>query len=237
MLKVIAENPAKYPLDLIVHFELEIDYPWVKDVINEIEKIANKLGVKLVRVKPLIKYFDYLELHGVPKRQYRWCNSKYKLSCERQLSSWIKAQNCRPVAYIGFCADEVKRFKYSIGEIEEGQDVIYPLAEEGYHEDDILRWARTQPIFNDYYKLNTRQGCMFCPMAQYQSLAYMLWKYPDSYNWYMKVCKEDEKRTGSNVFQSNPKYNAEYVDTVVRTKYTEKLKVELEKWGLSYDNN
>lgn len=33
MLKVITSNPKKYPLDMIVHFSLEIDYPWVKKVL------------------------------------------------------------------------------------------------------------------------------------------------------------------------------------------------------------
>lgn len=236
MLKVISENPAKYPLDLIVHFELEIDYPWVKDVIDEIEKIAKKLGVKLVRIQPRYSWSSEFEKYGIPNRSVRWCN-KWKLDCDRQLKNWIKSQNCRPVAYIGFCADEVKRFKYSIGEIEEGQDVIYPLAEEGYHEDDILRWARTQQIFNDFYKFQDRQGCMYCPMHTYKELAYMLWKYPREYNWFIDRCKYTESKYNTTIFQGNPKYNAEYVDNVVRTKYTEKLKAELEKWGLSYDNN
>jgi len=237
MLKVIAENPDKYPLDLIVHFELEIDYPWVKDVITEIEKIATKLNVRLVRIKPRESWYDLYEKLGFPNRRFRWCNGSYKLDCEKQLTEWIKQQNCRPVAYIGLCADETKRFKYAIGEIEEGQNVIYPLAEEGYNEDDILRWARVNPIFNDYYKVNERQGCMFCPMSSYNNLAWLLWKYPEKYLSLMSMCYDSENKYGSHIFQSNPKYDVAYVDNIVRTKYTAKLKQELEKWGIPYDNN
>ena len=37
MLQLILANPDKYPLDGVVHFELEIDYPFVKEVIDYME--------------------------------------------------------------------------------------------------------------------------------------------------------------------------------------------------------
>lgn len=39
MLKLILENPDKYPLDGVVHFELEIDFPFIHNVIDYTDNI------------------------------------------------------------------------------------------------------------------------------------------------------------------------------------------------------
>lgn len=70
---------------------------------------------------------------------------------------------------------------------------------------------------------------MYCPMPSYLDLAYLLKYYPDNYNTYIKLVKDTEmmreKELGRpfSVFQSNPKYNADYVDNIVRTKWLKKL--------------
>ena len=38
----------------------------------------------------------------------------------------------------------------------EDKDICYPIAEEGITEDIILEWAKTQPIFDNWYKHFTR---------------------------------------------------------------------------------
>ena len=38
MLMLILSRPDKYQLDGVVHFELEIDYPFIKDVVNLMEE-------------------------------------------------------------------------------------------------------------------------------------------------------------------------------------------------------
>ena len=42
MLNLILHNLDKYPLDGVVHFELEIDYPFIKNVIVELEEKIKK---------------------------------------------------------------------------------------------------------------------------------------------------------------------------------------------------
>lgn len=37
MLNLILHNPNKYPLDGVVHFELEVDYPFIHNVIDYME--------------------------------------------------------------------------------------------------------------------------------------------------------------------------------------------------------
>ena len=222
MLKLITENLDRYPLDGVVHFELEIDYPFIKDVVNLMERECMKHGIRFVRIKPRESWYDLYKKWGMPNRVKRWCNSHYKLDAARQLDEFMAAQGYYVVSYIGYCADEVKRYKKR-----QKQNIkeIYPLVEFGVNEDIIWEWAKKQPVFNNYYKVNRRCGCMFCPMADRLNLTYLLTYYPDKYAEFIQMCKDTEimveQKTGKkhSIFQGNPKYNTEYVDNNVRTKW------------------
>lgn len=93
----------------------------------------------------------------------------------------------------------------------------------------------------DKYPLDyvRRCGCMMCPFVSNIELAYMLKYYPEAYTDYIRRLKETEvireSETGRPfaVRQGNPKYNAEYTDNIVRTKWLKKLE-EMEK---EYDDN
>lgn len=193
MLGLILSSPDKYPLDCVVHYELEIDWPWCNAVIDEMEKRCSKIGIPFYRIKPSKTWNELYEKYDIPTRRCRWCNSDYKLNAEKQVIKWIESQSCRPIAYIGFCKDEEKRFKYQIGEWEK-EAVCYPLAEEGYEESTILEWAKTQPIFNDWYKYFTRQGCMICPMLTRKELAYLYKYHPNKFeDWINKIEKYEQR--------------------------------------------
>lgn len=223
MLNLILHNLDKYPLDMIVNFELEIDWPFAKNVIDYIERESSKLGIKFVRIKPRKSWYDLKDKYKIPTRTSRWCNSDYKLDCKKQLNEWIKSLNCRPLAYIGFCADEQKRFKYDIGDWK-NQDVCYPLAEEGITEIEILKWARTVDIFDGWYKSFERQGCMFCPFANKKALAFIKKHYPDKYDYWINEIREWEKNAPEN---TNYKYYydrpIDLVDKQIDEKYMHKL--------------
>jgi 3'-phosphoadenosine 5'-phosphosulfate sulfotransferase (PAPS reductase)/FAD synthetase len=191
MLRLILTKQDKYPLDMVVHFELEIDWDWSKKVIDEMERICQQIGLKFVRIKPRKTWEEIYNKYGFPNARARWCNNIYKLDCKKQLNEWIKSQNCRPVAYIGFCADETDRFKYEIGNWDK-QDCCYPLAEEGIEEKDILEWAKNQDLLKDYYKYFKRQGCTGCPMATMKEWAYLYQKEPDRFEYYMQKIRETE---------------------------------------------
>lgn len=199
MLNLILQNPEKYPLDMVVHFELEIDWIWAKQVIDLMEQRCVAVGIKFVRIKPRKTFQELYEKYDIPTRNARWCNSDYKLDCKKQLNEWILQQNCRPLAYIGFCADETKRFKYELGEWE-NQECCYPLAEEGIAEDVILEWAKTQPIFQGWYKHFKRQGCMICPQLSRKEMAYLSLHYPDVWEKWIEMIRKYEERFNTNLF-------------------------------------
>ena len=230
MLNLILHNLDKYPLDGVVHFELEIDYPFIKNVIDYMEKECKKHGIKFVRIKPRITWKELYKKYGFPTRKARWCNNKYKLDAKRQTKEYLKEQGMYLVSYIGYCADEIKRY-----ENRKNKNEIYPLVDFGIEEKTILEWARNIPIFNDYYKYNKRCGCMFCPMASMKETAYLLKYYPDKYNELMMLVKETEcKREKElerpfSVFSSNPKYNADYRDKRIKEKYIIELEEKIKK--------
>ena len=200
MMKIILENPQKYPLDMVVNFELEIEWPFVYDSVKAIRNMCDSLGIPFKSIRPRKSWDELYQKRGMPSRRVRWCNREYKLDCKAQLEEWIKGQSCRPVAYIGFCADEVKRFKYKVGtwNPEENQDVCYPLAEEGIVEDTILEWARTQPMFGDWYKVFKRQGCCFCPFLSTMEMAYMAKYFPDRWEKFIKCVEGHEQKYKRN---------------------------------------
>ena len=189
MLYKILENPQKYPLDGVVHFELEIDYPFVKDVIDRMEDMCSHLNIPFLRIKPRKSWYELYEKKGFPSRKVRWCNGLYKLDCKKQLNK-IMADNGKYVVwYIGYCVDEVKRYKQRNDRCER-----YPLVEENIVEDDIGQWAKHNPIFNNYYKFNKRLGCMFCIMSSMREQAYLCLYYPEKYEELMTLVKHTENQ-------------------------------------------
>lgn len=231
MLNLILHNLDKYPLDGVVHFELEIDYPFIKNVIDYMEEECKKHGIKFVRIKPRKTWKElYDKYGGFPTRKARWCNREYKMDAEKQVREFLKSQGCYLVSYIGYCVDEVSRY-----ENKNNKNKVYPLVEYNITEDEILDWAKNVPIFNDYYKYNRRCGCMFCPMTSMMNTAYLLKYYPDQYDIMMKLVKETEQNRTEQlgrpfaVFSGNPKYNAEYRDKRVREVYLPKLEELIRK--------
>lgn len=105
----------------------------------------------------------------------------------------------------------------------------YPLVEEGITEDVILEWAKTQPIFNHYYETQRRCGCMYCPMASKMNFAYLYKYYPENFAYMIDKMRETEKIREKelgrpfSIIASNPKYNADYLENIIKTKWLAKL--------------
>lgn len=243
MLNLILHNLDKYPLDGVCHFELEIDYPFIHDVIDYMEAECTKHGIRFVRFKPRKTWEEwyYTEkklrgggtgIWGFPSRKVRWCNT-YKMDGQKQLNEWMKSLGYYVVAYIGYCADEEKRFAKRVSRQKVER---YPLVEEGIREDTILQWAQTQPIFNHYYETQRRCGCMYCPCISYMNYAYLYKHYPENF-WYMiEKARETEtilaERYGRPIaiLRGDAKYNADYVVHIVETKWLPILNQREAEW-------
>lgn len=233
MLKIILMLPDKYPLDGVVHFELEIDYPFITEVVDYMEAECKSHSIPFVRIKPRKTWYELYERFGFPTRKARWCNGRYKLDAKRQLDAFMKSRGKRVISYIGYCADEEKRFTKR-----RGLQEIYPLVDLDIVESDILAWAKTVPIFNNYYVTQKRCGCMYCPLASLLNYAYLLKYYPEHYQRMIAMMADTELKLSERygrpiaITQSNGKYNAAHVDNSVRTKFLPKLeRLEREYFG------
>ena len=226
MLNLILHNLDKYPLDGVVHFELEIDFPFIHDVIDYMESECKRYGIPFYRIKPRTTWKEFYDKYGFPTRKVHWCNDKYKLDSLKQLKDLMLNKGYYVVNYIGYCADEMKRVQT---EINSKTQNVYPLVDKEIVEEIILEWAKQQPIYNDYYKYNRRCGCMYCPMASMQNMAYLYIYYPEEYNKLIKFAKDTEimreETLGRpfSVWSSNPKYNTDYRDKMVREMYVPDL--------------
>lgn len=216
MLFQIMKQPEKYPLDGVVYFDLEKDYPFIKEVIKEVRRICDTVGVRFINIKPSKSWEELYKEKGYPGRRYRWCNKDYKLDCARQLEKMMEAQGKRVISYIGFCADEYKRFRFELGSRGRKVTQIYPLAEMGIEEHYILEWARNYPGYNNFYNYAKRCGCIGCPCSSLKNDLYNRIYYPDLYYDYMEKAraKENEvkQQTGKDysIWDGKPKYNTEY---------------------------
>lgn len=240
MLNYILHNLDRYPLDGVVHFELEVDYPFIHDVIDYMESECKKFGIRFVRIKPRKTWEELYYtprsksknfIRGFPTRTIRWCNDEYKLDAKRQLSEWLNSIGYYVVHYIGYCANEERRFNKRLTAKKAEK---YHLAENGITEDEIWEWAKTQPIFNHFYEANKRCGCMYCPMSSYLNFAYLYKYYPDHFQYMIEKMRETERLVERelgrpfSVISSNPKYNADYLENIIKTKWLKKLE-ELER--------
>ena len=226
MLKLILSNPDKYPLDGVVHFELEIDYPFIKDVIDYMEQECKRFGIPFVRMKPRKSWYDLYSQYGFPSRNIRWCNSRYKLDGKKQLDEWMRSRGNFVVSYIGYCADEQKRFAHrKTMNVTE----VYPLVDAGIQESTILEWAKEQAIFNNYYLSNKRCGCMYCPLSSMINYAYLFKYYPQRFQFMISCMKQTEAWMEKNIghpyscISGKPKYNASYLEQIVKTKWVHVL--------------
>lgn len=219
MLNVILNNLDKYPLDGVVHFSLDIDYPFIKNVVAYMKNKCEMVGIPFYIIPTSESWFTLYKKYGFPNRRYRWCNSIYKLSVKRSFENFRAERGESCIWYIGYCVDEVKR--YSKGCVNQ----IFPLVDMGIMERDILNWARFQPIFNDYYWINNRCGCMYCPMMSRRSMAYLALFYPDEFNKLFFLATSSEKVSGIYVFDS--KYSSDSIKAVVLRKYVPRIQFEL----------
>lgn len=246
MLNYILHNLDRYPLDGVVHFELEIDYPFIHDVIDYMETECKRFGIRFVRIKPRKTWEELYYtissktgyIYGFPTRVARWCNDKYKykLDSKKQLTEWMKSLGCYVVHYIGYCADEEHRVnkRHSARKIER-----YPLVENNITEDGIWEWAKSQPIFNHYYESQKRCGCMYCPMSSYLNFAYLYKYYPEKFRYMIGKMRETEQIREAqigrpfSVTSSNPKYNADYLENIIENKWLKKLEEKEREYGVA----
>ena len=90
MMKVILANPQKYPLDMVVNFDLEIEPPEAHVVADKIREMCERIKIPFWSIKPRRSFDELCYKWGMPTMMGRWCNSDYKMDCDAQLRKWIR---------------------------------------------------------------------------------------------------------------------------------------------------
>lgn len=88
MLNYILHNLDRYPLNGVVHYELEIDFPFIKTVVDYMMSECNRYNIPFFRIKPRRSWFELYEEFGFPTGNVRWCNALYKLDGQKQLKDF-----------------------------------------------------------------------------------------------------------------------------------------------------
>lgn len=219
MFNLILGNLDKYPLDGVVYFDLEIDFPFIKNVMREVEEKCKANNIRYLAVKPNKSWEEYYNKYLYPTRVKRWCNDKYKLSAKKIFIKMMQDEDVDVVFYVGYCADEKTRYEKRRGKER------YPLVEEEIREETILQWARREAVFNEYYVTQKRAGCMGCPMSSRINFAYVAKYYPQQFEDMISKMRDTEARMEAKLgrpfsaISSNPKYNANYLERNVREKW------------------
>ena len=66
---------------------------------------------------------------------------------------------------------------------------------------------------------------MYCPLSSYIDYAYLLKYYPDNFEYMIERMRETERIRQAelgrpfSVISSNPKYNSDYLNNIIRTKW------------------
>lgn len=220
MFYLLLQNRNVYPLDGVIHLKLEIDYPFIADIMKHVKEICEANNIQYLELTPDEPWINAYNKWGFPNRKKRWCN-KWKLSGLKKYDEFLRTQGMYVVSYIGYCVDEKPRYEKRGEKVNE----IYPLVDMKIQEEFILQWAMNYPLYNDYYKFNRRCGCMYCPNASLINLAYLNYYYPEHYDMLMKYVKDTEEKYNTTIFQGNKKYNYnwEYIDNIVKFKYLNKI--------------
>ena len=115
MLKLILSKPEKYPLDGVVHFELEIDYPFIKNVIFYMKEECEKHGIRFVTIKPRQNFYELYEKFGFPiKPAQRIQHWQYGDKARKTTCLWLKGlPDLTPTEIVN--PGEIKPGGYSVG--------------------------------------------------------------------------------------------------------------------------
>jgi len=156
----------RYPLDAIVTFASEWEFPALDQHLWDVERIA---GVTITRIGPSVPWYELRRKWGWPHWRCRWCTGDKGARLDKVTRGCGK--------YIGICADEAQRAqKYRDGKTQV-RWARFPLIDHGITTKDAMRWCRELGYrWQDgtgapgLYDTFTRFSCYCCPLQGIRSL-------------------------------------------------------------------
>lgn len=209
-----------YPLDRII----TVDIWATQDIRGELpemvefkeradKKIFDRYGVKVEHWKSLLSFEDQFyteiqdgvhagDIYGFPEIIHSWCNDRLKMRPLGML------RNICGVRYLGIASDEYKRIARQEGK----EDVILPLVEIGWTEEDCYKFCESQGLLAPNYTNSFRDGCWFCPKQPIHQLRLLRKKHPDLWELLLKWDNDSPvpfKTDGHTVHDFDKRFEAE----------------------------
>ena len=121
-------------------------------------------------------------IYGFPYQKGPWCNDRLKIAAINK--SHKASAGCLQI--IGIAADEQKRIERHKG----NPNILLPLVELGWTENDCLRWCIDNDLLSPIYTTAARGGCWFCHNQSVDQLRLLRRNYPDYWEMLLKWDKD-----------------------------------------------
>jgi len=194
----------KEHIDYIVFADTTFEFPALYEYIKIIEKF---IGRKITILKPEKTFDDWRfgkltrgkdkgNIRGFPQviSPCYWMRES-KFNTIQKFSNKFKNK----VNLLGIAFDEKNR-------VQKDNSLRYPLIEWGWSEEDCIDYLQQKGLLNSLYKHFSRLGCWMCPKQSNYS-KYMLWKhYPELWNTFKLMEKENLRDTGRNIWIKHSSY-------------------------------
>lgn len=184
MLHILLEQ--NIPIDKILYFETEWDYPQMEAHLNLVTK---NTGIPIVRVRYYRYFNEMLALWGWPKSSGGWCTARKHRTCLKYIRN-IKGEK---VEYVGFSADEVKRTQTKWMQ-ERKWLVEFPLIKAGFGEAESLAYCKLLGYHWDgLYEVFNRVSCFCCPKGGKRKRILTKNHFPELYKQWEELDKIADK--------------------------------------------
>ena len=153
---------------LVLFGNTRMEFPDTYNMVMEIQKICNKLGIRFYEAASKFLPEDTWRCFGPPSTTSRWCCSVHKTSPQiNLLRKLVGKRDFKGMAFTGVRAEEsISRSNYDSindGRKHSGQMSFHTILDWTSAELYIYIYSRKLLLNEGYKKGNVRVGCLVCP--------------------------------------------------------------------------
>lgn len=182
------------PLDRIVHTEvwatetIPADLPPMVEFKKKADEIIRqRYGISVEHLRSKWTYDSYFYKKRTEKAKFAGCINGFPMQRRNWCVGRLKTEIIDPsskgcISMMGIAADEPERIKRHI----EKPNVVLPLVEAGWTEQDCRDWCEENDLLSPIYTQAARGGCWFCHNQGVDQLRLLRRNYPDLWQFMLK---------------------------------------------------
>ena len=181
----------KMPIDYIIFTDTGAEFPETYRHIQEVNRRIAKYGLKIIKIPMDYTLEEFMTIYkrkyGVakghpytfPTPKLRWC-TEYKAKSARKFQRELEKQGYLVKVYIGYSADEQKRFEVIKTRETKQRKFIALLIDWGMTEKDSLEYCYSLGFdWDGLYKHIDRVSCFLCPLTNKKGVEYLCKQRPE----------------------------------------------------------